>query len=63
MKITLKCDTETHNSIDFILTNEEMNTDGLVEIVVDGKDYMVNVTDLFDAMTVFQRIKERNKEV
>ena len=60
MKIIISAEPDNKDTIDFILTNEDIETPSFIEILVEENSYMVNVTDLFEAVLTFQRIKDRD---
>ncbi len=61
MKITLTADND-EKTIDFELTNDDIDNSNFIAIIAEKKEYYVSVTDLFEAVLTFQRIKDREKE-
>ena len=62
MKITLQADEESKpKSLDFILTNDNLENLNFIEILVEDKSYSVLVSDLFEAVKTFQRIKDKEE--
>ena len=62
MKITLQADEESKSeSLDFILTNDNLENLNFIEILVEDKSYSMLVSDLFEAVKTFQRIKDKEE--
>ena len=62
MKITLQAEEESKlESLDFILTNDNLENFNFIEILVEDKSYSVLVSDLFEAVKTFQRIKDKEE--
>lgn len=57
MQIKLKAETE-NGEVDFILTDEGLNNDNFVNVWVEGKEYTLNVLDLFQTAEVFEEIRK-----
>ena len=62
MKAIIKADDDELDDIDMELTNEGLNNPNFVTIYVDGKEYMVSVTDLYHASKLFFEVREQYRK-
>ena len=54
MKVTIKASVDTDaNDVDFIMTDEDLNTTSFVEIITKEETYMIHILDLKSAVDAF----------
>lgn len=63
MKIIIKAESDIEDkSIDFVLTNEDLNNYNFVDVIVGDNGYSVSVEDLHKAAKIFEEIRLETKE-
>lgn len=63
MEIALKSDTFDKTDIPFTISNEQLNNDNFVDIIVETYTYTVSIDELLTAVESFKKLQERNKSL
>jgi len=55
MKIIIKAETDLRTD-EITITDDELDNDNFVSLVVDNKEYIVNTNEIIKALTAFKKV-------
>jgi hypothetical protein len=62
MQIKTKAESE-QGKVEIIFTNDEMNNDNYIDIVIGDEEYTISIDDLYHISTLFMKVAwDRRKE-